>query len=107
MATIQAMINIAKINDEVSPEKYQTIEQRIAVSKLDAKDKLDLIANIESDKSYDVDFDLIATDRQAAQDTYDSMLALVGLDEKMTMAEKIYLSMASQKLGVTAQESDT
>jgi hypothetical protein len=35
------------------------------------------------------------------------MLALVGLDEKMTMAEKIYLSMASQKLGVTAQESDT
>ena len=107
MATIQAMINIAKINDEVSPEKYQTIEQRIAVSKLDAKDKLDLIANIESDKSYDVDFDLIATDRQAAQDTYDSMLALVGLDEKMTMAEKIYLSMASQKLGVTAQESDS
>ena len=107
MATIQAMINIAKINDEVSPEKYQTIEQRIAVSKLDAQDKLDLIANIESDKSYDVDFDLIATDRHAAQDTYDSMLSLVGLDEKMTMAEKIYLSMASQKLGVTVQESDT
>ena len=107
MATIQAMINIAKINDEVSTEKYQAIEQRIAVSKLDAQDKLDLIANIESDKSYDVDFDLIATDRQAAQDTYDSMLSLVGLDEKMTMAEKIYLSMAAQKLGVTAQESET
>ena len=102
MATIQAMINIAKINDEVSTEKYQTIEQRIAVSKLDAQDKLDLIANIESDKSYDVDFDLIATDRQAAQDTYDSMLALVSMDEKMTMAEKIYLSMAAQKLGVSA-----
>jgi len=107
MATIQAMINIAKINDEVSTEKYQAIEQRIAVSKLDAQDKLDLIANIESDKSYDVDFDLIATDRQAAQDTYDSMLALVSMDEKMTMAEKIYLSMAAQKLGVTAQESET
>ena len=107
MATIQAMINIAKINDEVSTEKYQTIEQRIAVSKLDAQDKLDLIANIESDKSYDVDFDLIATDRQAAQDTYDSMFALVSMDEKMTMAEKIYLSMAAQKLGVTAQESET
>ena len=107
MATIQAMINIAKINDEVSTEKYQAIEQRIAVSKLDAQDKLDLIANIESDKSYDVDFDLIATDRQAAQDTYDSMFALVSMDEKMTMAEKIYLSMAAQKLGVTAQESET
>lgn len=100
LAIIQAMINIAKINDVVSPEKYQTIEQRIASAKIGDQEKLDLIANIESDKSYDVDFDLLATNREAAQEAYDAMTALVQKDEKMTMAEKIYLQMAGQKLGI-------
>lgn len=100
LAIIQAMINIAKINDVVSPEKYQTIEQRIASAKIDDQEKLDLIANIESDKSYDVDFDLLATNREAAQEAYDAMTALVQKSEKMTMAEKIYLQMAAQKLGI-------
>jgi hypothetical protein len=100
LAIIQAMINIAKINDVVSPEKYQIIEQRIASAKIGDQEKLDLIANIESDKSYDVDFDLLATNREAAQDAYDAMTALVQKDEKMTMAEKIYLQMAAQKLGI-------
>jgi len=105
MAIIQAMINIAKINDEVSPEKYQAIEQRIARSKIGGQEKLDLIANIESDKSYDVDFDLLATNLEAAQEAYDAMTALVKKDEKMTMAEKIYLQMAAQKLGVDTDSS--
>lgn len=104
-AKIEALINIAKINDEVSHEKFQTIELHIASSKIDAQDKLDLLANIESDHSYDVDFDLLATDRKVAQETYDAMKALVGMGEKMTMAEKIYLQMAAQKLGIEQSES--
>jgi hypothetical protein len=104
-AKIEALINIAKINDEVSREKFQTIELHIASSKIDAQDKLDLLANIESDHSYDVDFDLLATDRKVAQETYDAMKALVGMGEKMTMAEKIYLQMAAQKLGIEQSES--
>lgn len=104
-AKIEALINIAKINDEVSREKFQTIELHIASSKIDAQDKLDLLANIESDHSYDVDFDLLATDRKVAQETYDAMKELVGMGEKMTMAEKIYLQMAAQKLGIEQSES--
>lgn len=104
-AKIEALINIAKINDEVSHEKFQTIELHIASSKIDAHDKLDLLANVESDHSYDVDFDLLATDRKVAQETYDAMKELVGMGEKMTMAEKIYLQMAAQKLGIEQSES--
>lgn len=104
-AKIEALINIAKINDEVSREKFQAIELHIASSKIDAQDKLDLLANIESDHSYDVDFDLLATDRKVAQETYDAMKELVGMGEKMTMAEKIYLQMAAQKLGIEQSES--
>lgn len=104
-AKIEALINIAKINDEVSREKFQAIELHIASSKIDAQDKLDLLANIESDHSYDVDFDLLATDRKVAQETYNAMKELVGMGEKMTMAEKIYLQMAAQKLGIEQSES--
>jgi hypothetical protein len=101
LAVIQAMINIAKINDEVSPEKYHFIEQRVARAKIDAPQKLELIGNIESDKSYDVDFDLLSTDREAAQEAYENMEAIVRMDEKTTMAQKIYLNMAAQKLGIS------
>lgn len=104
LAIIQAMINIAKINDEVSQEKYHIIEQRIARVKIDSQEKLELLGNIDSDKSYDVDFDLLATNREAAQDAFDSMKSLVDSSERLTMAEKIYLNMAAQKLGVSLDD---
>lgn len=100
LATIEALINIAKINDVVSPEKFQVIEQRIARSKIGGQEKLDLLSNIEGDHSYEVDFDLLATDREKAKETYDQMVAIVNMGEKMTMAEKIYLNMAAQRLGI-------
>ncbi len=103
-AMIQALINIAKINDVVSPEKYHVIEQRIARAKIDSKEKLDLLANIDSDRSYDVDFDLIAADRDVAQETFDAMKQLTQMDEKVSMAEKIYLNMVAQKLGIEKTE---
>lgn len=104
LAMIQALINIAKINDVVSPEKYHVIEQRIARAKIDSKEKLDLLANIDSDRSYDVDFDLIAADRDVAQETFDAMKQLTQMDEKVSMAEKIYLNMVAQKLGIEKTE---
>lgn len=107
LAMIQALINIAKINDVVSPEKYHVIEQRIARAKIDSKEKLDLLANIDSDRSYDVDFDLIAADRDVAQETFDAMKQLTQMDEKVSMAEKIYLNMVAQKLGIEKTEPST
>ena len=107
LAMIQALINIAKINDVVSPEKYQAIEQRIARAKIDSKEKLDLLANIDSDRSYDVDFDLIAADRDVAQETFDAMKQLTQMDEKVSMAEKIFLNMVAQKLGIEKTEPST
>ena len=104
LAMIQALINIAKINDVVSPEKYHAIEQRIARAKIDSKEKLDLLANIDSDRSYDVDFDLIAADRDVAQETFDAMKQLTQMDEKVSMAEKIYLNMVAQKFGIEKTE---
>lgn len=100
---IEAMINMAKINDKVAPEHFQLVEQRIARAKIDSQAKLDYLANIDSNYSYDVDFDLLAVDREAAQEAYDAMLQVSNKDDRMTMAEKIYLRMAAQKLGIESE----
>ena len=102
-AMIQAIINMAKINDEVSHEKYKQVERRIALTSLDDDEKLELLGNISSEKSYDVDFDLLAADRDAAHETIDALVALVKTEEKETMAEKIYLNMVAHKLGIDKQ----
>lgn len=101
---IEALINMAKINDEVSPEKYKMLELKIAQAKIGSEQKLELLGNISSEHSYDVDFDLLAADRKAAQEVVEGMVALMKTEPKATMAEKIYLNMAAQKLGFTKQE---
>ena len=106
LAVIQAMINMAKINDDVSHEKYKLVERKIAQADIDGDEKLELLGNISGDHSYDVDFDLLAADRDAANEAIGHMVELVKLDEKMTMAEKIYLNMAAQKMGVPKETLD-
>ena len=101
---IEALINMAKINDEVSPEKYKMVELKIAKAKISSEQKLELLGNISSEHSYDVDFDLLAADRKAALEVVEGMVALLKTEPKATMAEKIYLNMAAQKLGFTKQE---
>ena len=106
IAKIQAMINMAKINDEVTPAKFQIVEQHIAKAAIAGDEKLQLLGDIESEKSYDVDFDLLAADRDTARATLDDLAELVKQDEKVTMAEKIYFNMVAQKLGFTKEELD-
>lgn len=103
---IESLINMAKINDEVSQEKYMILESMIAKSKLSSEQKLELLGNISSEHSYDVDYDLLSADRQAAQETIEGMVAIMKTDEKNTMAEKLYLNMVAQKLGFTKQQME-
>lgn len=100
LATIQAMINMAKINDTVSPAKYRMVEQRIARSTLGGEEKLELLADIESDKSFDVDYDLLAAVPEVAQETYDALVAIAKTEEHLSMAERIFLNMVAKKLGI-------
>lgn len=105
-AMLQAIINMAKINDEVTSAKFRIVEQSIAKANLPADEKLGLLQEIETEKSYDVDFDLLAADRDAARATIDVLTELVKQDEKATMAEKIYFNMVAQKLGFSKEEAD-
>ena len=103
---IQAMINIAKINDEVSAEKYHLIEQRIARAPIDDQEKLDLLGNIDTEFSYDIDYGFLSGDIDTARTTLQGMLDVVRLSEKPSTAERMYLDMAAKALGFTKDELD-
>ena len=107
VAIIQAIINMAKINDDVSQENYQLIEQRIAKVRIDNDDKLELLGNINSEHSYDVDFALLAADREAAEEVLRLMIDIAKSDGTITTAERIYLGMAAQNLGFTKEQLGT
>ena len=105
-AMLQAIVNMAKINDEVPEGKFHIVEQCIAKANLPAEEKLEILEEVESEKSYDVDFDLLAANRDMARATLDVLTELVKQDEKATMAEKIYFNMVALKLGFSKDELD-
>jgi len=105
-AIIEAMINMAKINDDVTPERFQLVEQQIARADISGDKKLQLLGNIETEQSYDVDFDLLAAVPDSALAAIRAMIDVVRTSEKMTTAERIYLNMAAQKLGIDKQQLD-
>lgn len=106
LAVIQAMINMAKINDTVSPDKYRMVEQRIARSALSGEEKLELLADIESEKSFDVDYELLAAVPEVAGETFSTLVEIAKTDETLTMAERIFLNMVAQKLGISQSEAE-
>ena len=104
IAIIEAMINMAKINDDVTPERFQLVEQQIARADINGDKKLQLLGNIETEQSFDVDFDLLAASPDSALAAIRAMTGIVKTSEKMTTAERIYLNMAAQKLGFDKQQ---
>ena len=103
VAVLQVMINMANINDEVSPAAYKLVEQKIATAKIDGDDKLELLGNIGTQHNYDPDYTLLACETDYAEEALRAMILVMKADGKITMAEKMYLSMVAKTLGVSKE----
>ena len=117
-AMIQLMVNMANISGAVSEAKYDIIERQVAVSNLDADEKLEILGNIgtsegqQTDFSYDVDYDLLASDSDVARDALKCMLKVVRADadaassSELTMPERMYLTMTAKAVGLSKEDFD-
>ncbi len=103
-AIIEAMINMAKINDDVTPARFHVVEHQIAIAAISSEKKLELLGSIETEQSFEVDFDLLAADDASALAAIKGMVKVTRASEKMTTAEQIYLNMAAQKLGIDKEQ---
>ncbi len=110
-ATIQLMVNIANMSGAVSQQKYDIIERQVAKSDLDSDEKLEILGNIgtaeghQSDFSYDVDYDILASDADEARKAICAMLQVAQADETdVTMSERMYFTMTAKALGLTKEE---
>lgn len=106
-AVIEAMINMANLSGSVPPAVYQLIEQRVAHSDLADDVKLELLGTVATEQdhvgdfSYDVDFDLLASDSKDAETAIKAMIDVVNAREvEPAMAERMYLTMSAKALGI-------
>ncbi len=106
LAMLQAMINMANISDDLSADVQDLIEESIAKTDLSDKQQIELLENLGTEYSFDVDYDVLACEPDAARDTLRGMIAVMHVTGRKTMAEKMYLSMAAKTMGVSKEELD-
>jgi hypothetical protein len=106
LAIIQAMINMANISDNLSPDVQDLIEEYIAKTELSGKQQIELLENLSTEYSFDVDYDVLACDPDYARQALQNMIAVMNAAGRKTMAEKMYLSMVTKTLGVSKEELD-
>lgn len=106
LAMLQAMINMANISDDVSGDLQDLIEECIAKTDIPDKQQLELLENLGTEFSFDVDYDVLTSDTDAARETLKGMVAVMNVTGRKTMAEKMYLSMAAKTMGISKEVLD-
>lgn len=106
LAMLQAMINMANISDDLSADVQDLIEESVAKTDLSDKQQIELLENLGTEYSFDVDYDILSCEPDAARDTLRGMIAVMNVTGRKTMAEKMYLSMAAKAMGVSKEELD-
>ena len=106
LAMLQAMINMANISDDLSADVQDLIEESVAKTDLSDKQQIELLENLGTEYSFDVDYDVLACEPDMAHETLRGMNAVMNVTGRKTMAEKMYLSMAAKAMGVSKEELD-
>lgn len=106
LAMLQAMINMANISDDLSTDVQDLVEESIAKTDLPDKQQIELLENLGTEYSFDVDYDVLACEPDAAHETLRGMIAVMNVTGRKTVAEKMYLSMAAKAMGVSKEELD-
>jgi uncharacterized membrane protein YebE (DUF533 family) len=104
MAVLQAMVNMANVSDDLSPEMQDFIEDSIAQASLTDEQQLWLMEHLGTEYSIDVDYDLLACDPDAARQAVRSLIAVMRVAGRQSVAEKMYLTMTAKAVGVSKEE---
>lgn len=106
LAMLQAIINMANISDDLTADVQDLIEDRVARTDLTEQQQLELLENLDTEFSFDVDYDLLACNPDDARATLQGMIEVMHAAGRKTMAEKMYLNMTAKTLGISKEELD-
>lgn len=104
LAILQAMVNMANVSDDLSPEMQDFIEDRIAQANLTDEQQIWLMEHLGTEYSIDVDYDLLACDPDAARLTVNSLIDVMRVAGRQSVAEKMYLKMTAKAVGISKEE---
>jgi hypothetical protein len=106
LALAQAVINMANISDNISPDVQDVVEEYIAKSDLPNDQQIALLEHLGTEYSLDVDYDMLGCDPDYAIKALKAMNEVMQTAGRKTMAEKMYLSMVAKAVGVSKEELD-
>ena len=106
LAILQAMVNMANISDNLSPEMQDLIEERVAAANLSDKEQLSLLENLGTEFSIDVDYAVLSCNPDYAREAVRSLIDVMRVAGKQSMAEKMYLTMTAKTIGISKEELD-
>jgi hypothetical protein len=104
MAMLQAMINMANISDDLNTDVQDLIEDRVARTDISPAQQIELLENLGTEFSFDVDYAVLGCDPDAARSALQGMIDVMHAAGRKTMAEKMYLNMTAKSLGVGKDE---
>ena len=103
---IQALINMAKVDGEMSEEEKEVIETLIYHSDLPEEEKSALSELMDKSELVKIDFSPFKKNQAYAYSLVNSLVSLIWADKKMQTAEKMYLMKIAKEIGIPAKERE-
>ena len=106
MVSIKILINIAKIDHDLSNKQREYLDDVIETSSLTDDEQLELASSYKEDKLFDIDYEVLKGDDMMCIDLFSKMKEISELDGKMNLAEKLYIRKIKRELGYDLGQSE-
>lgn len=106
MVSIKILINIAKIDHDLSNKQREYLDDVIETSSLTDDEQLELASSYKEDKLFDIDYEVLKGDDMMCIDLFSKMKEISELDGKMNLAEKLYIRKIKRELGYDFGQSE-
>jgi hypothetical protein len=104
VALVQAMINMANISDNLTPDVQDLVEEHVAQIDIPNTEQIAMLENLGTEFSFDVDYDVLACDPDYARKTLRALMEVMHAAGRKTVAERMYLNMTAKTLGISKDE---
>lgn len=107
IAILQAMVNMANINGDVSDARYKIVEEKVATANISEEKMLEILGNVDANFTYDIDYDVLGCNPDYAEEALRTMIRVMRADGgQPTMGEQMYLTMTAKAIGISKERLD-
>jgi uncharacterized protein (DUF697 family) len=96
---LRALIHLLKVDRQATPAERDYMQAMIQTAALDDRERAALLASLDADAKFSIEYDLLAGAPDEAVGLLIDMLALSRRDQHRHVAEKLYIKQAGRLMG--------